>query len=73
MNLRIGIAGRSNDQNILGSYPIFAGLNPFRILDFGHSYLLSADASLCVGFRVSCFEFIENPISKERGRNNFPK
>ncbi len=65
MNPRIGIAGRSNDQNISDSYPISAGLSTFRILDFGHSYLLSADASLRVGFRVSCFEFIENPISKQ--------
>ncbi len=31
----------------------------FEILNFGHSYLLSADASLRVGFRASCFEFIE--------------
>jgi len=32
----------------------------FEILNFGHSYLLSADASLRVGFRASRFEFIEN-------------
>ena len=37
---------------------IYQGLRKyhlFRILDFGHSYL----------FRISCFEFIENFISKQ--------